>query len=443
MEDLTREKKRSFWGGILAGVFVTGTLLTILFIVLLEKETALVEARMGEVTSAAKSTVSASTSSKESSKTSDKKADEKTELSLDGDLIDSDFVDKAELIYDSVVKRFYFEEDIDEASMKENMYKAIINSLGDKYAEYYTAEELEEMFMSSEGVYYGIGAYVMLDDETGYPLLTKVFKDSPASRAGLQDRDIIYAVNGENLFGYKLDDAVALIRGPENTQVNLTVYREGEPDYLEITVTRGKVESPTVEYEMKEGGIGYLQITEFDEVTTNQFITAYDALYAQGMKAMILDLRSNGGGNLDTVLNIGEKMLPKGIITYTEDKAGKRQEYKCKGKSVISIPLVVLTNGYTASASELLTGALHDYGLATVIGTNTYGKGIVQTIYPLSDGSGIKITTSRYYTPNGVCIHEVGIAPDIELEYDSELYSTEKIDNQLEYAIDYLKKKLQ
>ena len=431
MEDITREKKRSFWGGILAGVFITGTLLTILFIVLLEKETRLVEQRMGEVTSSAKAATSNSGSK-----------DKDSAPKYDGSLIDSDFAEKADLIYDSVVKRFYFEEDIDEASMKENMYKAIIESLGDKYAEYYTAAELEDMFMSSEGVYYGIGAYVMLDEETGYPLLTKVFKDSPASRAGLQDNDIIYAVNGENLFGYKLDEAVALIKGPENTQVNLTVYREGEPDYLEITVTRGKVESPTVEYEMKDGGIGYLQTTEVDDVTTDQFITAYDALYAQGMKAMILDLRSNGGGNLSTVLDIGERMLPKGIITYTEDKAGKREEYKCKGKSVIAIPLVVLTNGYTASASELLTGALHDYGLATVIGTNTYGKGIVQTIYPLSDGSGIKITTSRYYTPNGVCIHEVGIAPDIELEYDAELYSKEKIDNQLEYAIDYLKGKL-
>ena len=428
MEEITREKKRSFWGGILAGVFITGTLLTILFITILEKETRLVEQRMSEVASSAKATGSYSNSG----------SGNKTE----GGLIDSNFTEKANLIYDSVVKRFYFEEDIDEASMKENMYKAIIDSLGDKYAEYYTAEELEEMFMSSEGVYYGIGAYVMLDEETGYPLLTKIFKNSPASRAGLLDGDIVYAVDGENLFGYKLDEAVALIKGPENTEVKLTIYRESEPDYVEVTVIRGKVESPTVEYEMKESGIGYLQITEFDDVTTDQFINAYDDLYAQGMKAMILDLRSNGGGNLDTVLNIGERMLPKGIITYTEDKAGKREEYKSRGKSVISIPLVVLTNGYTASASELLTGALHDYGLATVIGTNTYGKGIVQTIYPLSDGSGIKITTSRYYTPNGVCIHEVGIAPDIELEYDSELYSTEKIDNQLEYAIDYLKDKL-
>ena len=428
MEEITREKKRSFWGGILAGVFVTGTLLTILFIILLEKETRLVEQRMSEVTSSVK--VTGSTTSSDSSK------------KKDGSLIDSEFTEKADLIYNSVVKRFYFEEDINTDDMKENMYKAIIDSLGDKYAEYYTAEELEEMFMSSEGVYYGIGAYVMMDEETGYPLLTKIFKDSPASRAGLMDGDIVYAVDDENLFGYKLDEAVALIKGPENTNVKLTIYRENEPDYIDVTVTRGKVESPTVESEMKEDGIGYLQITEFDDVTTEQFYKAYDDLNAQGMKAMILDLRSNGGGNLDTVLKIGERMLPKGIITYTEDKAGKREEFKCKGKSVIEIPLVVLTNGYTASASELLTGALHDYGLATVIGTNTYGKGIVQTIYPLSDGSGIKITTSRYYTPNGVCIHGEGIAPDIELEYDSELYATEKIDNQLVYAIDFLKEKL-
>ena len=428
MEEITREKKRSFWGGILAGVFVTGTLLTVLFIILLEKETRLVEKRMGEVTTSF--TISADASKTESGKLKE------------GGLIDNEFAEKADLIYNSVVKRFYFEEDINTVDMKENMYKAIIDSLGDKYAEYYTAEELEEMFMSSEGIYYGIGAYVMLDEETGYPLLTKIFKDSPASRAGLMDGDIIYAVNDENLFGYKLDEAVALIKGPENTEVRLTIYRENEPDYIDVTVTRGKVESPTVESEMKADGIGYLQITEFDDVTTEQFYKAYDDLNAQGMKAMILDLRSNGGGNLDTVLKIGEKMLPKGIITYTEDKAGKREEFKCKGKSVIEIPLVVLTNGYTASASELLTGALHDYGLATVIGTNTYGKGIVQTIYPLSDGSGIKITTSRYYTPNGVCIHGEGIAPDIELEYDSELYSTEKIDNQLEYAMDYLREKL-
>ena len=434
MEEITREKKRSFWGGILAGVLITGTLLTILFIVLLEKENALVEQRLGEVAASAQNSSSSKNSSSNSSKGS--------VTVKDGSLIDNDFVTKADLIYDNVVKRFYFEDDIDISAMHENMYKAIIDSLGDKYAEYYTAEELDEMFMSSEGIYYGIGSYVMLDEETGYPILTKIFKDSPASRAGLQDNDIIYAVDGENLFGYKLDEAVALIKGPENTNVTLTIYREGTPDTFDVVVTRVKVESPTVESEMKESGIGYLQITEFDEVTTDQFIKAYNSLYDQGMKAMILDLRSNGGGNLDTVLNIGEQMLPKGIITYTEDKEGKRDEYKCKGKNVIKIPLVVLTNGYTASASELLTGALHDYGLATVIGTNTYGKGIVQTIYPLSDGSGIKITTSRYYTPNGVCIHGEGIAPDIELEYDSELYSTEKIDNQLEYAIDFLKEKL-
>ena len=431
MEQIKREKKRSFWGGILAGVLITGTLLTGLFIFLFERQSALLEERYAEVTSTAKSGSSSSSSS-----------GKKQNVNTDGPLVDNDFATKANLIYDSVVKKFYFEDDIDTSKMHENMYKAIINSLGDKYAEYYTAEELNEMFMSSEGVYYGIGSYVMMDDESGYPILTKIFKDSPAARAGLLDNDIIYAVNGENLFGLTLDEAVAMIRGPENTTVNLTIYREGAPDYIEVTVTRGKVESPTVEYEMKEGGIGYLQITEFDDVTTEQFINAYSSLKSQDMKAMILDLRSNGGGNLDTVLNIGEQMLPKGIITYTEDKEGNRDTYNCKGKTPINIPLVVLTNGYTASASELLTGALHDYGLATVIGTNTYGKGIVQTIYPLTDGSGIKITTSRYYTPNGVCIHGEGIAPDIELEYDAELYSTQKIDNQLEYAINFLKEKI-
>ncbi|MBP5453576.1 MAG: S41 family peptidase, partial [Lachnospiraceae bacterium] len=163
----------------------------------------------------------------------------------------------------------------------------------------------------------------------------------------------------------------------------------------------------------------------------------------QGAKALIIDLRSNGGGNLDAVLDIARHMLPKGLITYTEERNGTVTEYSCDGKTPIQIPVVVLTNEYTASASELLTGALKDYGIAESIGTNTYGKGIVQSVYPFTDGSGIKFTTSRYYTPKGNCIHEVGIAPDIELEFDSErYYSDEKYDNQLEYAIEYLSKKI-
>lgn len=419
MEEIKKEKRRSFWGGILAGVLISATLLTIAFVIIIYRESNYYESRLEEV------------------------KNQSTSNSAESSLITRNFTSKAEMLYSSIIKQFYFDEDIDTDLMRENMYKAIVDSLGDKYAEYYTAKELSDMMDESEGIYYGIGSYVMIDEETTYPILSGVFKDSPASKAGLRDGDIITEVDGESIFGLTLSEAVALIKGPENTDVTLTIYRKGEDGYLTITVTRAKVESPTVDYEMKENNVGYLQIKEFDDVTSRQFSEAYADLRTQGMKALVLDLRSNGGGNLDTVLAISEELLPAGIITYTVDKEGNREDYTCAGNTPIDIPVVVLTNGYTASASELLTGALRDYGLATVIGTNTYGKGIVQTIYPFNDGSGIKFTTSRYYTPNGECIHEVGIAPDIELAFDSELYySDEAIDNQLQYAIEYLTKKI-
>lgn len=354
-------------------------------------------------------------------------------------LMDQETVDKAEMLYTDILQVFYFEEDIDTELMRDNIYKAIVDSLGDPYAAYYTAEELDEMLTDSEGTYYGIGSYVSMDSETGYAKLSGIFKNSPAEEAGLRDGDLIIEADGENLAGLTLDEVTAKIKGPEGTTVELTVYREGEESYLYFTVERRKVENQTVNYEMKDNGIGYIQITEFDDVTLDQFKNAYSDLNTQGMKAMVLDLRSNPGGNLDTVLDIAREMLPEGVITYTLDKSGNREDYMCEGASPITIPAVILVNGYSASASELLTGAMHDYGLATVIGTNTYGKGIVQSIYPLTDGSGIKLTTSRYYTPNGVCIHETGIAPDIEVEFDSEAYyAEESVDNQLEYAINYL-----
>lgn len=361
-----------------------------------------------------------------------------------GTLIDDSVVEKADYIYSKILSEFYFEDDIDIESMRENMYKGIINSLNDKYAEYYTAEELADMFTESEGVYYGIGSYVSMDTVTGYPILSGVFNDSPAEKSGLRDGDIIYEVDGESIYGLTLTEVTNLIKGPENTDVELTIVRNGESDYLHITVTRGKVESPTVTYELKRNGIGYIEIQEFDDVTSTQFDAAYTDLRGQNIKALVIDLRSNGGGNLDTVLAICREILPEGIITYTEDKFGNREEYTNPKDNSIDIPLVILTNGYTASASELMSGAVRDYGLGTLIGTNTFGKGIVQTIIPAADGSGIKLTTSRYYTPKGECIHGVGIAPDIELEFDGDrYYSDEAYDNQLEYAIDYLTEKIQ
>ena len=217
----------------------------------------------------------------------------------------------------------------------------------------------------------------------------------------------------------------------------ITVIREGASEPLDITVERRKIESPTVEYEMLEDGTAYIQITEFDLVTTGQFEAAYNEAIADGMKGLIIDLRGNPGGNLSTVCDIARMILPKGLIVYTEDKYGKREEYTCKGDNEIKVPLVVMTNGYSASASEILAGAVKDYGIGKLVGTTTYGKGIVQKVIKLSDGSAIKLTVSSYFTPKGNNIHEIGIEPDVEVKFDAQLYE-KGTDNQLEKAKEVL-----
>ena len=420
MEDIKKEKKNSFFKGVAVATIVVGTILTAFYSILMISEAKRYRERIDEI-------VKVTEAAQEEG----------------GDLISEEFIQKSNLIYNGILKEFYFDTDIDTGKMHDLMYKAIVSSLGDKYAEYYTKEEMDELMQGAEGSYSGIGSYVGTDEESGYPILSGVFEGSPAKEAGLRDGDIIYEVNGENIGGLTLTEAVNMIKGPEGTTVDLTIVREGLEEMIYVTVERRKIESPTVNHSMKENDIAYIQITEFDDVTINQFDEAYKDINKQGAKALIIDLRSNGGGNLDAVLDIACHMLPKGLITYTEERNGTVTEYTCDGKTPIQIPVVVLTNEYTASASELLTGALKDYGIAESIGTNTYGKGIVQSVYPFTDGSGIKFTTSRYYTPKGNCIHEVGIAPDIELEFDSErYYSDEKYDNQLEYAIEYLSKKI-
>lgn len=417
MDLMKQEKKRSFWSGILVGALVVGIVLTFcagtLFII---------QARFFAKHQSSGVTAGDIFNGIGSSQ---------------NDLINAEMVEKTGDIMEIIDHYFYFEDDVDKDLMRENMYRAILDSLGDRYSIYYSKEELDELMNDSEGIYYGIGSYVQIDSETTLPLLTKVFPDSPAEKAGLRDGDLVYAADGTILTGFELTDAVSLIKGERYSTVVLTIIRDG--DTFDVTVTRDKVETPTVTYEMKENSTGYIQITEFDEVTYDQFVKAYEDLTNQKMKSLIIDLRSNPGGNLDTVVDICGEILPKGVITYTVDKYGNREDYNGKGKNVINIPMVVLVNGYSASASELMTGAIRDYKKGTIIGTNTFGKGIVQRIISIGDGTGVKVTTSRYYTPNGECIHEVGIAPDIEVEFDSELYYGEQgIDNQLQYAIDYL-----
>ena len=238
-----------------------------------------------------------------------------------------------------------------------------------------------------------------------------------------------------------LSEVVSLVKGPEDTEVVLTLIREGASDYLEVAVTRKKVESPTVEYSMLDNNMAYIQVTEFEDVSVKQFQNALAKAREEGMKGMILDLRGNPGGSLNAVVEMARMLLPKGMIVYTEDKNGKRSEYTCDGTKALEVPLVVLVDTNSASASEIMAGAIKDYGIGTLVGTTTFGKGIVQQIIPFRDGSAVKITISAYYTPKGNNIHGIGIEPDVVCEFDGEAYygNEDHPDNQLEKGKEVLK----
>ena len=339
-------------------------------------------------------------------------------------------------VLENTIKQ-YFWQDVDECTLEEGVYKGLLESLDDPYSVYYTHDELVQLQQQTEGIYYGIGAYISQDNEMGYVRVSKIIKNTPAEASGLQQDDYIYKVDGEDMQGKDSSYVVSKIKGEAGTKVTITVVREGATDPIDIEVERQKIESPTVEYQMLDNDMAYIQITEFDLVTTDQFEQAYKQAQADGMKGLILDLRSNPGGNLSTVCDIARMILPKGLIVYTEDKYGKREEYTCDGANQIKVPLVVLTNGYSASASEILAGAVKDYGIGTLVGTTTYGKGIVQKVINLSDGSAVKLTVSNYFTPNGNNIHKIGIEPDVEVEFDAEQYKN-GVDNQLEKAKEVL-----
>lgn len=337
-------------------------------------------------------------------------------------------------VIEQVISDYYYQKDIKTEDLIDGMYQGVMASLGDPYSVYYTEEDLADLMDQSEGIYYGIGAYVGMDAQTGMAYISGVFEGTPAEEAGLRDGDVIYMVNNEPMQGMELSDIVGRIKGEEGTKVHLSIYREGERDYLQIDVERRKIESPTVKSEMYDNNVGYIQITEFDEVTVDQFIDAMATLEGRGMKGLILDLRANPGGNLSAVVEIARQLLPEGLIVYTEDRDGNRTEYSCDGKHAFDKPLVVLINGYSASASEILAGAIKDYGIGELIGTTTFGKGIVQKVMSLSDGTALKLTVSTYYTPNGNNIHGIGVEPDEVYEFDGEEYYDSGYDNQLEHA---------
>ncbi len=364
-----------------------------------------------------------------------------SEVSLgQGSVIDEDVLAKMQALEKTINQYFYLHEVTDE-ELQNGIYKGMLRALGDPYSEYYTPEELASLMQSTEGVYFGIGAYMEQDKATTLPKITGTIAGSPSEEVDIRPNDLIYEVDGVPTYGMSLTDVTSMIKGPENTEVVLTLIRKNESDYVEVVVTRRKVESPTVTYEMKENGMAYIQVTEFDEVTIKQFSNALSDAREDGMKGMILDLRANPGGSLNAVVEMLRMILPEGMIVYTEDKNGNRSEYTCDGKKELEVPLVVLVDGNSASASEIMAGAIKDYGLGTLVGTTTFGKGIVQQIIPFRDGSAVKVTISSYFTPKGNNIHGIGVEPDIVCEFDGEAYygSEDRPDNQLEKAKEVLK----
>lgn len=360
-------------------------------------------------------------------------------------VVNADTIQKMKTI-EEVINTYHYGDEISSGDLQEGVYKGMVKALKDPYAEYYTKDELEETLNSNQGISYGIGAAISLNKEMDTAMINSVIADTPAEAAGLREGDIIYKVDGEDTVGMSVSQVVSRVKGKENTTVHLTIYREGESELIEMDIVRGKlIEAETVQSGMLEDTkqIGYLRITEFDTITVDQFNEAMAELNASGMKALILDLRSNPGGDLTAVVDVARRLLPKGLVVYTEDKNGKRKEYTCDGEHEIQIPMAVLVNEYSASASEILSGAIKDYNKGTVIGTTTYGKGIVQRINRLDDGTAVKLTVSAYFTPLGKNIHGIGIEPNIELEYDYEAYERDGVDNQVEKAIEILEGKIE
>ena len=362
----------------------------------------------------------------------------------DGSVVSTETIQKMRTI-EEMVDAYYYGDEVTAGELQDGVYKGMVKALGDPYSEYFSKEELEDVVNNNQGISYGIGAMISINTNLNTAMISGVLEESPAMEAGLKEGDIIYKVGDEFTQGMSLSKVVSLVKGREGTIVNLTIYREGEPDYLEMEIVRAKqIETTTVDSGMIEGHdeIGYLRIREFEGVTPDQFTEAMAVLKENGMRGLVLDLRSNPGGDLTAVVDVARQILPAGLIVYTEDKAGNRKEYTCDGTHELQMPLVVLTNEYSASASEILAGAIKDYNKGTLIGTTTFGKGIVQRINRLKDGTAIKLTVSAYFTPSGKNIHGIGIEPDIVLEYDDEAYEADGTDNQVMKAIEVLEGKI-
>lgn len=357
-----------------------------------------------------------------------------------------------------VISEYYlFEEDMEK--VEDGIYQGLMYGLEDPYSVYYNEKDFQALMETTEGVYCGIGVMVSQNRLTGLITVIKVFEGTPGFEAGIQPGDVLYKVGDTEVSGMDLDIVVSKhIKGKENTPVTITVAREGEEDYVEMTMNREMIEVPTISHQMLDNQVGYINVSQFDVVTAEQFVKAVDDLTNKNMEKLVIDLRSNPGGVLDSAVSMLDYLLAddlteyskedgKTLIIYTADKNGEGDVYSAGDghKLAEEIPVAILVNGDSASASEIFAGAMKDYGRGIIVGTTTFGKGIVQNLIPLGDNTAIKLTTSNYYTPAGINIHGKGIEPDVEVELTEELQKkavvTLEEDNQLKAAIEALEGK--
>lgn len=336
---------------------------------------------------------------------------------------DQAHIEDMHMLKSLIDKNFLF--DYKEEDLYEGSLKGMFANLGDPYTQYYSKNEFSKLMETLDGRYKGIGVLVQASKE-GFIKVVQVFDGSPASEAGLKEGDYIIKVEGKEYSADQMEEAVAIMKGEEDTNVKITVRRMKEDgknfEDIDMDVARRDVKVDTIDESLlgiRDKKIGYIHIKSFDDVTGEDFEDSYKKLKEAGMEGLVLDLRNNPGGSLDVCLDIADKFLDKGVIVTTEDKNGEViTEESDEEKD--DIPMTVLVNENSASASEILSGALKDRDRAKIIGKKTFGKGIVQKLFPLEDGSGAKITISEYHTPSGAKINKVGVEPDIEVENSEE-----------------------
>lgn len=331
----------------------------------------------------------------------------------------------------------YYVNEYNENDLIEGMYAGIVSGLNDRYSYYMDKKTFTSFLESTEGTYAGIGTVVSIDKNDKKLTVITVYPDSPAEKSGIKEGDKILKINDFDVSEDNYVEAVEMMKGKKGTSVKLNIYRKSQDTTFDINVVRNDINIPTVGHKMVNDTTGYIMITQFDRVTYDQFVKAYNELNEKGMKELIIDLRGNPGGLLDVVVKISDMLIPKGFVTYVEDKNGKRT-YEYSDDNYMNKPLVILVNENSASASEVLSGAVKDTNVGKLVGTTTYGKGVVQNIYKLNDGSGIKVTVAKYYTPSGVCIDGTGIVPDYVIEMNEDYIGTEN-DIQLKKAVEIVK----